>query len=209
MFKNPEDYPFIKEIESNFHIIREEYDKIRSMLDLHIDWKGKDVTTDGQRKIFGAYNDGGLKIIGLRWYRRTSEQCAPLFPKTHEIFNRLAPGLSLLVFSKLDAHKTIEPHRGDNTGSLRGLMGIKVPEKCVLGVNSEIRPIQEGKCLIFDDTELHYAWNDSDEERITLIFDFGESYFQNKPNRELDVIMKMHDRVWKRKLNGIQTDIGK
>ena len=47
-----------------------------------------------------------------------------------------------------------------------------VPVGCRLRVADDTRPWQEGKCLIFDDTVEHEAWNDSDQMRGTLLLDF-------------------------------------
>ncbi|MGZ8999333.1 MAG: aspartyl/asparaginyl beta-hydroxylase domain-containing protein, partial [Allosphingosinicella sp.] len=46
-----------------------------------------------------------------------------------------------------------------------------VPEGCGFRVGNEIRHWEFGKALIFDDTIEHEAWNDSQEDRIVLIFD--------------------------------------
>lgn len=200
MWKKPDDYLFISELEKNYQVIRDEFDSVESKYgDLFIDWKGREDAGTSTAKVFGAYNDAGLDIIGLSWFKRKSEVCASLFPKTWKILNEVVPNLSFSVFSRLMPHKHVEPHVGYKNGILRASLGIIVPDGCVLGVGSETRPMREGKCLVFDDSYLHYAWNNSDERRIVLIFDFGENYIQNLPDRELDVVMKMHERVWKRK----------
>jgi aspartyl/asparaginyl beta-hydroxylase (cupin superfamily) len=47
-----------------------------------------------------------------------------------------------------------------------------VPENCgAIRVGNETRPWVEGELLIFDDSMVHEAWNDSDEERVVLLFD--------------------------------------
>jgi aspartyl/asparaginyl beta-hydroxylase (cupin superfamily) len=38
-------------------------------------------------------------------------------------------------------------------------------------VGTQVREWRPGTALIFDDTIEHEAWNDSDEERVILIFD--------------------------------------
>ncbi len=47
-----------------------------------------------------------------------------------------------------------------------------MPERCRLRVADETREWQEGKCLIFDDTVEHEAWNDSNQIRGNLMVDF-------------------------------------
>ena len=49
---------------------------------------------------------------------------------------------------------------------------IIVPENCgALRVGNQTRTWQEGKALIFDDSVEHEAWNNSNEERVVLLFD--------------------------------------
>jgi len=46
-----------------------------------------------------------------------------------------------------------------------------VPPNCGFRVGTQVRAWQPGTALIFDDTIEHEAWNDSDEDRVILIFD--------------------------------------
>jgi aspartyl/asparaginyl beta-hydroxylase (cupin superfamily) len=46
-----------------------------------------------------------------------------------------------------------------------------VPPKCGFRVGTQVREWQPGTALIFDDTIEHEAWNDSDQDRVILIFD--------------------------------------
>jgi aspartyl/asparaginyl beta-hydroxylase (cupin superfamily) len=51
-------------------------------------------------------------------------------------------------------------------------LGLVVPPGCLLRVAGETRAWQEGRCLIFDDTLEHEAWNNSDQPRGVLLLDF-------------------------------------
>ena len=63
----------------------------------------------------------------------------------------------------------IEPADGPEAS---WVMPLIVPENCgAIRVGSEARPWVEGELLIFDDSMLHEAWNDSDSERVVLLFD--------------------------------------
>ena len=47
-----------------------------------------------------------------------------------------------------------------------------VPENSgAIRVGNEERPWVEGELLIFDDSMQHEAWNNSDSERVVLLFD--------------------------------------
>jgi aspartate beta-hydroxylase len=51
-----------------------------------------------------------------------------------------------------------------------------VPPGCGFRVGSEVREWQPGTALVFDDTIEHEAWNDSDEQRVVMIFDIWNPF---------------------------------
>jgi len=61
-------------------------------------------------------------------------------------------------------------------------MGLVVPTGCILKVNGIEGTWEEGKCIVFDDTFRHEAWNPSyDTTRIVLMLDI--EYSENKELR--------------------------
>jgi beta-hydroxylase len=86
------------------------------------------------------------------------------------------PGLTTAFFSVLEPGKRLPPHRGPYKGVLRYHLGVIIPERaelCGIDVAGEQRQWREGHSLIFDDTFIHSAWNDSGERRIVLFVDFA------------------------------------
>jgi len=78
----------------------------------------------------------------------------------------------IALFSKLRPKTKIPPHNGMVNTRLICHLPLIVPENCgAIRVGNEARPWVEGEMLIFDDSMLHEAWNDSDEERVVLLFD--------------------------------------
>jgi len=78
----------------------------------------------------------------------------------------------IALFSKLRPKTRIPPHNGMINTRLICHLPLIVPENCgAIRVGNETRPWVEGETLIFDDSMLHEAWNDSDEERVVLLFD--------------------------------------
>src|SRR5579862_9457090 len=55
---------------------------------------------------------------------------------------------------------------------LRCQLPLQVPGGCKLKVGDQEVEQQEGRCIVFDDSFLHSAWNDSGEARFVLVFDF-------------------------------------
>jgi beta-hydroxylase len=75
-------------------------------------------------------------------------------------------------FSRLAPHTHVKPHAGWAASVYRMHLPLVVPPGCRLRVAAETRTWQEGRCLIFDDTVEHEAWNDSDLSRGVLLLDF-------------------------------------
>jgi beta-hydroxylase len=58
---------------------------------------------------------------------------------------------------------------------LRSHLGLIIPkerERCHMEVGEDNVVWETGKCVVFDDFYPHEVWNDTDEERVVLIFDF-------------------------------------
>ena len=75
------------------------------------------------------------------------------------------------LFSVLRPGTHILPHRGVTNTRLVTHLPLIVPPDCALRVGGEIHEWQTGRCVTFDDTFEHEAWNRSDETRVVLIFD--------------------------------------
>ncbi len=116
-------------------------------------------------------NESGTWRTGLLLVRR--RRCPPLanwFPRTIDALLAV-PGMSSAMVSVFGPDTELPEHRGDNAGGLRLLYGISCPEgsgHSVAGVPVEV---SDGDVLLFDDTELHAAWNRSAEQRVLLLAD--------------------------------------
>jgi aspartate beta-hydroxylase len=75
------------------------------------------------------------------------------------------------LFSLLEPHTRIPPHTGTTNIRLTVHIPLIVPPKCGFRVGTQTREWHPGTALIFDDTIEHEAWNDSDQDRVILIFD--------------------------------------
>ena len=75
------------------------------------------------------------------------------------------------LFSVLRPGSHILPHRGVTNTRLVTHLPLIVPKDCALRVGGEVHAWQEGRCVTFDDTFEHEAWNNSSETRVVLILD--------------------------------------
>jgi beta-hydroxylase len=77
----------------------------------------------------------------------------------------------MAAYSRLAGGAHVKAHTGWAKSVYRAHLGLVVPPGCRFRVGTETRPWMEGKCLFFDDTTEHEAWNDSDQARVVLILD--------------------------------------
>jgi aspartyl/asparaginyl beta-hydroxylase (cupin superfamily) len=82
---------------------------------------------------------------------------------------RIAGRSPMALFSVLRPHTHIPPHSGMLNTRLIVHLPLIVPEGCRLRVGNDVRAVEPGKVMIFDDSIEHEAWNDSDETRVILL----------------------------------------
>ncbi len=157
MFLDPTEFAFTAILKSNWQTIRDEF--------LSLPQNAFDPW--GQRQMHGE----GWSVYGLFAVGNRIEGACAKCPQTAKIIDRIE-GVSLAGFSRLAPHTHIKPHVGWAASVYRLHLGLVVPDGCRLRVADETRCWEEGKCLIFDDTVEHEAWNDSDQMRGTLLLDF-------------------------------------
>jgi len=89
---------------------------------------------------------------------------------TEDLGSWLCPLLEM-HFSILEPGTHISPHCDLWNFSLNLHLAVKIPDRCRIRVGNETRSWQEGRCLLFDYTYEHEAWNDSNEKRVCLLVD--------------------------------------
>lgn len=77
-----------------------------------------------------------------------------------------------VVVSVLQPNAHIPPHYGSVNGRLIVHLPLVVPINCgALAVAGELRQWEEARCLVFDDSFVHEAWNNSNQVRVVLLLD--------------------------------------
>ena len=95
-------------------------------------------------------------------------------PATTALLEKV-PNLQTAWFSILGPGYHIPAHRGVTKGILRAHLGLIIPreaEKCHMRVGDTDNVWREGEIFVFDDTYEHEVWNDTEDERVILLFDF-------------------------------------
>ena len=157
-FFDTADFSFAGLLERNAPAIRAELDRLLDV-DHFTPWP--------ERELYGQ----GWDVFGLYFFeQRLSENCA-LCPGTTALVEQV-PGMTTAGFSRMAPGTHIRPHVGYTERVLRCHLGLIAPPGCRLRVGDETRCWEENKCLIFDDTLEHEAWNESDADRVVLLLDF-------------------------------------
>lgn len=125
----------------------------------------------------GMINNPNWTAFYLIKNGRLIEENARRCPKTLAAA-RMAPLADLkedrspsVMFSLLKPGARIPPHHGFVNVRAICHLGLIVPPNNVFRVGNEVRPWEEGKAWVFDDTIEHEAWNRSDQTRVILLFD--------------------------------------
>ncbi|NUS38035.1 MAG: tetratricopeptide repeat protein [Lysobacter sp.] len=100
-----------------------------------------------------------------------------------------------VLFSLLSPRSHITPHHGvTNTRVVTHLPLIIPPGDCALVVGGETHRWQEGRCVTFDDSFLHEAWNRTGELRVVMILDCWNPYLEEAERIALkDIVERIGD----------------
>lgn len=175
-------------LESNFDVIQEEFNRIYELRNSSRHPENEKLAKDGVWGAYYFYRSGNI-------YPDNIESC----PKTLELLHQI-PGIKTagsVFFSTLSANSKIKPHYGPHNFRIRCHMGLVVPENCFISVGNIKKNWEVGKCIIFDDSFIHYVENNSDEERMILILDVWHPDFSSIEISLLEYMMAEHIKLLK------------
>lgn len=174
---DPEDHPWVRLLEDAHSAIRAEATAEALPLLRH----------DADKLSHGTWDVGYVQYMG-----RPARENRDRFPRTARVLDSLPGfrGTAHAYFSVLAPHSHIKPHCGPINAWLRCHLGVLVPNGCRMRVGDETRPMQEGKCLLFDDAFEHEVWNDSDRDRLMLIVDFWHPDLDDPECRAMGQILR-------------------
>jgi hypothetical protein len=107
--------------------------------------------------------------------------------EAHEIVRTMA---GLAYFSRMSPGTHVAPHRGPTNMRVRCHLGVSVPEgDCGIRVGGERRRWEAGRCIVFDDSFEHEAWNATESVRTVLIVDL---WHPDLTSEEIAVLEGLH-----------------
>ncbi|MFQ5658674.1 MAG: aspartyl/asparaginyl beta-hydroxylase domain-containing protein [Candidatus Methylomirabilales bacterium] len=155
---------------------------------------------DGYIRAAQTYNDLGFnsffrtgwKRFYVKWYDDFLPSAKALCPKTVELLNGI-PGIHAVMFALLPPKGRLVAHRDPFGGSLRYHLGLVTPnsENCRIYIDGTPYHWQDGQHILFDETYIHYAQNETDRDRIILFCDF-ERPLRNQVATEINHFVSTH-----------------
>ena len=159
------EFPEMKPIQDNWEIIRDEA--------LALNAGGAITAATGYNDIgFNSFFRTGWKRFHLCWYGKDMPSAQLQCPKTVAILKSI-PTIKAAVFASLPPGATLVRHRDPYAGSLRYHIGLFTPNdpKCFIDVDGERYFWKDGESVIFDETYIHFAGNETNHQRIVLFCD--------------------------------------
>jgi beta-hydroxylase len=135
---------------------------------------------DGQLRAAAKFNDIGFnsffrtgwKRFYLKWYGDFLPSATHLCPKTVELVEQI-PSVNAAMFALLPPGGRLNQHRDPFAGSLRYHLGLATPNSsdCRIFVDGQMYYWRDGEAVVFDETYLHSAENNTGQPRIILFCD--------------------------------------
>lgn len=172
-----ERFPWLGALEAATEHVREELRAVLSKDSQMEPFLGVQ-TPEEAREMLRSSSDGAAVWDAYFFYRhgeRYDAHCAAC-PQTTSLLDslplvRIRDHAPETLFSILSPGTHILPHTGVTNTRLVTHLPLVVPADCALRVGGKEHVWREGRCVTFDDTFEHEAWNRSGETRIVLILD--------------------------------------
>ena len=121
---------------------------------------------------FNTFFKRGWKRFYLKWYGDAHPSAERLCPVTTQLVSSI-PCIKAAMFAELPSGSHLGKHRDPYAGSVRYHLGLSTPndERCFIEVDGVRRSWHDGEVIIFDETFVHWAQNDTEQTRIILFCD--------------------------------------
>lgn len=164
-FQDLKDFPELSTLTDKWQMIREE---------------GMRLLDEGFVGQARAHNDLGFhsffrlgwKRFYLKWYDDPMPSAERLCPKTVELLQSI-PTVHGAMFAMLPAGGRLGAHRDPFAGSMRYHLGLTTPnsDECYIDVDGVRYSWRDGKGVVFDETYIHQAKNNTSTDRLILFCD--------------------------------------
>ncbi len=121
---------------------------------------------------FNSFFKRGWKRFYLKWYGDYLPSAREMCPKSVALLESI-PSVHGAMFALLPPGGALVAHRDPYAGSLRYHLGLMTPNSpdCRIYIDGEPYYWRDGEDIVFDETYIHRAINESDKDRIILFAD--------------------------------------
>jgi beta-hydroxylase len=164
-FLDRESFKELDLLKDNWEMIRDEAKEIYAAGHIKKSEKLDDIA-------FNSFFRTGWTRFYLKWYKGALPSAEPLCPKTLELLKKL-PNVKAAMFVMLPPGARLGKHRDPYAGSLRYHLGLEVPgtDDCFIEVDDQKYSWRDGQDVLFDETYIHWAHNQSQKNRLILFCD--------------------------------------
>ena len=159
------DFPELRRLTDNWRTIREE--------GLRLLDEGLVRAATGHNDIgFHTFFKRGWKRFYLKWYGDPQPSAEALCPKTVALLNEVR-SVHGAMFAVLPPGARLGAHRDPFAGSLRYHLGLRTPndDRCWIEVDGRRYSWRDGEAVMFDETYVHTAANETEVSRLILFCD--------------------------------------
>lgn len=162
-------FPELQLIEDNWQVIRDEALAL---------YQGGQIKAKDDLPASSFYKDNRWTSFYLKLYDNRIPSAYDLAPKTMALLNQL-PNLNVALFAVLMPGKRLNKHHDPFAYTLRYSIGLSTPnsDDCGLIIDEYDYKWKDGDSILFDETYLHSAYNDTDTPRIILMTDIDRPLY--------------------------------
>lgn len=164
-FVAPDLFPELAPLRARWREVRDEALKLRELEKI----KASDTYNDVG---FNSFFRRGWKRFYLKWYDEAHPSASTLCPVTTQLLRGI-PSIKAAMFTELPPGSYLHPHRDPFAGSLRLHIGLQTPndDACYIVVDGTRYSWRDGESVMFDETYIHTAKNETQEQRVILFCD--------------------------------------
>lgn len=162
---NVQDFPALGALRAQWRTIRDEAAALLS--------RGQINTGTGHNDVgFNSFYKTGWKRFYLKWYDSPLPSAVESCPQTVALLQAI-PTVRAAMFAVLPPGSKLNPHRDPYAGSLRYHLGLATPnhDDCRIHIDGEPYSWRDGQDIVFDETYVHWAANETQQTRIILFCD--------------------------------------
>lgn len=167
---NLADFPELATIQANWETIRDE--ALRLYTDKAFEQTIREGAVSSYDVGFHTFFKVGWSKFYVSWYGYTHDSAKRLCPQTVRILE-FVPAVKGALFTLLPPGSKLTPHSDPFACSLRYHLGLLTPgsDECWINVDGHKYSWRDGEALLFDETYVHHAANNTDLPRLILMCD--------------------------------------